>query len=210
MASSNYPLLPDDNQEYPEIPGLIGMADFIIEERETRIVNYLDRRPWSSITPSSNSRNVQQFGYKYDYSSRSLQYTPTDPLEEDILYLGLHLQKDDWLSRPSNPNVSNLQCIVNEYYRNQGISPHIDREQFGPNVISVSLLEDTVMTFSNGSISYDVYLPRRGILVMTGDARYKWKHSISSRVTYSRPDGTRVKKDNNYRRISLTYRTVPI
>ncbi len=211
MAAGIVPLLPDQSQEYPEIPGLVGMAGFIQRDRETCIINYLDARSWQQVIPGAKtSRKVQQFGYPYSYSSKSIEHVPIGPLEDNILYLADHLQRERWLAQPGTPGVPNLQCIANEYYRNQGITPHIDNSQFGPSIVSVSLLEDTVMTFTHKdtSESHDVFLPRRGILIMESDARYKWKHSIKNTVTYIDPQGNKIAKPANYRRISLTYRTV--
>ena len=39
------------------------------------------------------------------------------------------------------------QCIVNEYYHNQGISPHIDSDIFGSVILGVSIGDDAMMTF---------------------------------------------------------------
>jgi len=204
MAASSHPSLPDQDQHY-SIPGLVGETEFITEERERRIVNYLDQREWLPVTPdAASSRRVQQFGYAYGYNTKSVSDKPVSPLETDILEVALYLQKTGWLPE------GKLQCIVNEYTRNQGISPHIDSPQFGPIVVTISLLENSVMIFThkNDGRSEEVYLPRRGILVLEGEARYDFKHSIASKVNYFTPSGQKVTKGQDYRRISLTYRTV--
>ena len=36
------------------------------------IIKSIDKKLWTSITDSANSRKTQQFGYKYDYTSRKL------------------------------------------------------------------------------------------------------------------------------------------
>jgi len=205
MAVPSRPSLPDQDQHY-SIPGLVGETEFITEERERRIVNYLDRREWFPVTPgAASSRCVQQFGYAYGYNTKSVSDKPVSPLEDDILEIALYLQKTGWLPE------GKLQCIVNEYHRNQGISAHTDSTEFGPVVVTISLLEDSVMIFTHKSDgrSEEVYLPRRGILVLEGEARYDFKHCISSNVTYFTPTGQKVTKRQEYRRISLTYRTVP-
>ena len=190
MAATSRPSLPDEDQHY-SIPGLVGETEFITEERERRIVDYLDQGEWSAVTPGAvSSRRVQQFGYAYGYNSRSVSNTPISPLEGDILEIAQYLQRTGWLPE------GDLQCIVNEYRRNQGISPHTDSPQFGPIVVTISLLENSVMTFTHNSDGRT-------------EARYNFKHSINSRVTYLTPTGQRVTKSQDYRRISLTYRTVP-
>lgn len=56
------------------------------------------------------------------------------------------------------------------------------------------------MDLTNGNIKKNIYLESRSLLVLKGDARYKWKHGIAAR-----------KSDNGVkrqRRISLTFRKV--
>ena len=72
--------------------------------------------------------------------------------------------------------------LVNEYNIGQGIMPHVDADAiFGPEVMIVSLLSSCVMTLSciETGEELDVVLARRSCVVMTGESRYKWKHSIS-------------------------------
>lgn len=200
-ANSTIPFLPDQNQQY-SVSGLTGETEFITPAREARIVQYLDSREWSQVSPNAKtSRRVQQFGFEYSYSSKSVG-KPIDPLEGDILEIATFLQNEGWLPQ------GQTQCIVNEYLRNQGISPHTDNPQFGPVVVTISLLENNVMIFSGSGMEVPIYLPRRGILVLEGAARYNFKHSISSTVSYVDPYGTKITKSKNYRRISLTFRTV--
>jgi len=84
--------------------------------------------------------------------------------------------------------------------------------EFGDTIIGVSLGDDTVMKFTrdvNGEIEeYNLFLPKRSIMMMTGEARYKWKHSIDKKVSYLDDEGDKIVKAANYRRISLTYRTI--
>lgn len=42
---------------------------------------------------------------------------------------------------------------------------------------------------------------------MKNSARYDWKHGISKNISYNK-NGVMVKKSDNYRRISLTFRSV--
>jgi alkylated DNA repair dioxygenase AlkB len=43
------------------------------------------------------------------------------------------------------------------------------------------------------------------MLVMTGDSRYMWTHEIPKRLSV-KTDGKNIKKPEDYRRISLTFR----
>jgi len=104
---------------------------------------------------------------------------------------------------------------INEYCKAKGhfIAPHTDNRYLeGPIIISISLLIDCLMTYtpanssanpmdsqdnetsSSSPSSTSVYLPKRSLLVMEGDARYKWKHAIFNQDLFGE------------RRISLTFR----
>lgn len=210
-------------EEIPYIPGLFlqttavdsnGVVSTpISSELELEVINFLDRDNgsmwWRIPTPphrSIISRRVQHFGRKYDYQRRRV----APPNTEIVNLEGPILQLAHWLS-PLFGGVIPDQCIVNEYLRKENISPHIDQpEDFGPVVVSISLLEDTNFIFDlpNTKEKYNIFVPKRSVLAMTGDSRYKWRHSIPSRVTYVDSSGTKHTKSTNYRRISLTYRTV--
>ena len=73
------------------------------------------------------------------------------------------------------------QMIVNSYAPGQGISPHIDLAAFGDVVVSVSLESAAVMDFSpqsGGRSKVGVLLEPGDLLVLSGEARWEWKHSI--------------------------------
>ena len=71
------------------------------------------------------------------------------------------------------------QCTVNRYEPGQGIPPHIDASDgcCGPAIASLSLGDDVVMEFGapvaegKGRLKVPVLLPRRSLMVMTGEAR---------------------------------------
>jgi alkylated DNA repair dioxygenase AlkB len=168
-----------------EIPGLIYCCNAISVQVESTLIKWLDTQPWSTEL----SRRTQQYGRHYNYKGSSLS-TEAKPLSGPIKVVR------DWLDTCQIIDAD--QCIVNEYTRNQGIAPHIDRNVFGPVVVGLSLGESTDMIFSYNNEEIPILLERRSLVIMEGDARYKYKHSISSRVTG---------KSQDYRRISVTYRT---
>lgn len=174
--------------------GLFVTHDFITEDEERTLIKWLDTQPWLTDL----SRRTQHYGYKYSYTNRNLEYAEalSGPL------LDLHNK----FSKMGYPELT--QCIVNEYYRNQGINPHTDRDIFGPIIMGVSLGADAVMTFDRGIEHYNCFLPRRSLLMLSGPARDVWKHSLSQNVTYQGPNGNKVTKPQDYRRISCTFRSV--
>ena len=75
-------------------------------------------------------------------------------------------------------------------------------KDFGPVIASLSLNSACVMKFTQTE-SIDVWLPRRSLVILTEDARYKWKHEIVSRKSDINTQGIRVQRDT---RVSLTFR----
>lgn len=172
--------------------GLALSFEVITVEQETQLITWLDSQPWSNEL----KRRTQHYGYGYNYRSKKL--VPGPPLDGPILELAQMFERSG-LMKP-------VQCIVNEYTRNQGISAHIDRLDFGPDVLGLSIGADTVMVFERGTEKFECFLPRRSLVKLSGPARYEWEHSIPSRVTYIDNKGMKVTKPQDYRRISLTFR----
>jgi alkylated DNA repair dioxygenase AlkB len=104
---------------------------------------------------------------------------------------------------PATPD----QVIVNEYEPGQGITPHVDCIPcFGPVVCSLTLGSQCRMELSAvaGSGAESLLLERRSLLVLAGDARYKWRHAIPGR----KADTVGGQVLQRGRRVSLTFRTV--
>lgn len=172
--------------------GLFLQHNVITLEKEAKIISWLDSRPWSTEL----SRRTQHYGYIYNYKGKGLATGPV--FEGPILEISQMIQKSGLM----NP----AQCIVNEYYRNQCIAPHIDNLVFGPVIMGLSIGSDGVMIFKRNSKTFECFLPRRSLIMLSGPARYEWKHGISKEVTYIDQDGTKLSKPEDYRRISLTFR----
>ncbi|KDQ64048.1 hypothetical protein JAAARDRAFT_89332, partial [Jaapia argillacea MUCL 33604] len=86
------------------------------------------------------------------------------------------------------------QVIVNLYEIGEGISPHVDLlDRYGDGIVGVSFGSGCVMQFEEvsrcqgervegGREQYDVYLPPRSVIIMTGKARYEVTHGIEGRL----------------------------
>ena len=101
------------------------------------------------------------------------------------------------------------QIIVNEYLPGQGIAPHIDQPKaFGPVVAAVSLGAPVLMEFTRKMAGerqrHSVWLAADSLLVLTGEARYRWRHGIARRKSDPQ-DGLRIPRS---RRVSLTFRSL--
>jgi len=184
------------------VPGLFIQENIITPEVETEIINWLDTKPWSNAL----SRRTQHYGYIYDYKQTNLE--PGEKFDGWIITLSQFLLNNKIMEKCD-------QVIINEYNRGQGIAKHIDGLRgnrpniFGPVIVSISLNEDTNFIFRNTKSRdvTNVYVPKRSILVMMGDSRYTWTHEIPKLSTVNR-NGELIKKNENYRRISLTFRSI--
>ena len=190
-----------------DIPGLTYRPDFINEEHEQRLIDWIDRQKWSSDL----SRRVQHYGWRYDYKARKMDSSmQLGPLPKVLAVLAQRLIHQQLVLEMPD------QVIVNEYKAGQGISPHIDAtNSFADGVAMISLLESWEMAFhapgSKGGKRSKVprLLERRSVAILHGDARWKWKHEIVKRKSDPYVDGTgKQRKRFRKRRISLTFRKV--
>lgn len=174
------------------ISGLTYISSYISSEYEEKLLKLIDTQEWNLDL----KRRTQHYGYKYDYTARSLDasyYLGAMPYWIDDLCSQLHGDRT-FIEKPD-------QVIINEYMPGQGIAPHIDCVPcFTGTICSLSLASGCVMDLTNGDIKKSIPLEPNSLLVLQGEARYKWKHGIAPR-----------KIDNGVRRgrrISLTFRKV--
>lgn len=177
------------------IPGLFYQDNVLDEAWEKTIVEWIDKQPWNT----SLKRRTQHYGYEYNYRSK-VAAKPTNPLSGPILNIS------DWIKSLGIMNPQ--QCIINEYFKDQGIAAHIDSSTFGPMVMSISLLEPCNMIISKDDQKVILTLAPRSLLVLSGEVRTQWKHEIKPTTMVQMTNGLTYIKSDGYRRISLTYRTL--
>ena len=187
--------------------GLEYHPDFLAAPEEDRLLahTHIDSPEWLSDL----SRRVMHFGYKYDYTSRSLDETARiEPLPEWLALLS-HMVREaasEEAKQLLDPHQPFEQAIINEYQLGQGIAPHIDRDCFGPVVATVSLGSAVNMDFCS-DFTGDEYTQRlepRSLVLLYGDARSKWQHGIAKRKS----DTCNGQKIERKRRVSITFRTI--
>ena len=71
------------------------------------------------------------------------------------------------------------------YCAGSAIDPHHDDWWlWGDRLVTLNLVSDTVLTFTDDgqpSVAVLVQLPRRSLVVVSGPARYQWKHAVERR-----------------------------
>lgn len=151
------------------------------------------------------SRNVQQFGHRYNYGRRSENPDTVLPIPQWASELFEKCRATGLAIPGVAPET--LQVIVNNYEPGQGIAAHIDDPvRFTNWVVTLTLGSGCGMRFKEkgGNGSEEVYLPPRSAYLMRGKARYDWTHEIPARKS-DKVEGQRVARG---RRISVTFRAV--
>lgn len=175
-----------------EISGFTLIPEFITESDERDLLANLDNGPWETDW----RRRIQQYG---------------------LGYAGEHGHKASWirdfpdwlnaLAKRVEPFFDRFpeNSVINEYIPPLGIGPHRDYPTFGATVACVSLGSDIVMDFIHPErdLHVPVFVPARSLWVITGEARYQWQHSISTRLS----DVVKGEKRARGRRVSITFRT---
>lgn len=171
------------------IPGLTFLNSCLDENSQNILLEYIDSKPWLLDL----KRRTQHYGARYDYKARRLFYdnilqfepgSPIDILRNNVVTLFNGKLPD--------------QCIINEYTSGQSISKHIDASCFGDIIVTVSLGDFTDFVMSNNNESIPIRVNKGDVIVLSSDARYKWSHQ------------TKPVHNSNYRRISITFRTIKI
>ncbi|XP_069496773.1 alkylated DNA repair protein alkB homolog 8 isoform X2 [Ambystoma mexicanum] len=166
----------------PLPPGLIVIEDFVTADMEESLLQSID---WSTdkenetAEKSLKHRRVKHYGFEFRYDNNNVDKDKPLPggfpeicstVLDKVLAQGLLQFRPD-------------QLTVNQYEPGQGIPPHIDTHSaFEDGLASLSLGAQIVMDFKHpdGRIAA-VMLPRRSLLVMTGESRYLWSHGITPR-----------------------------
>jgi alkylated DNA repair dioxygenase AlkB len=180
------------------IPGLRYVANAITAEQEQLLLAIIDQQAWQTEL----RRRVQHYGYQYDYERRSIDRSLyLGDLPTWLTDLSAEFVEHRWLPKLSD------QVIINEYMPGQGIAPHVDCVPcFGEAIASLSLGSGCQMDFirAESKEKHSLFLEPRSLLVLTGDARHRWRHSIPARKN----DQVAGQSTPRGRRVSLTFRTV--
>ncbi|XP_073844888.1 tRNA (carboxymethyluridine(34)-5-O)-methyltransferase alkbh8 [Musca autumnalis] len=178
------PQADDSNWLKPLPEGLVIINEFVTEEEEQRLLEAI-KMDKEEVDAALKHRKVKHFGYEFIYGRNNVD--PSKPLDSKIPE-----ECDDfWPRLESISNDRNFnfewhvpdQLTVNAYEPGQGIPPHVDTHSaFLDPILSLSLESDVVMEFRKGLEKRSVLLPRRSLLIMSGESRYDWTHGITPRM----------------------------
>ena len=184
-----------DGVMVPEIAGLRYIPEYLDSETHRRLLTAVDQQPWQT----SVDHGVQVYGFHYNHREQAAYRIAELPQWASDLAECLY--RDGLV--PSVPN----QLVANEYQPGTGIFTHIDQSVFGETIASVSLGSACVMQFAqseSGRVE-ELLVEARSLLVLSGEARWKWAHGIPARTV----DAWQNRDIPRSRRVSLTFRIVP-
>lgn len=191
-----------DVNESDVVNGLFYVKD--IKENTNDIISQLDKLPWGRLTNSANSRMVQHYGYKYNYINYRID-EKCDDLPKFLKKFEIILTNICLQLELIDKKYTFNQCIVNNYHPNQGISPHTDVKDYGSVIGCFTIGSGATMVFTLGNETHELYVEPNSLYIMSGDARYVWKHHMNAKMT-DMVKGKRIKRG---RRVSITFRNVP-
>jgi len=208
------------------------IENFIAEEEERALLSNVYREDMASSSSSSSSssswkvlsgRRVKQFG-----GTVNAQKTIGERLPEFLRELSARIENDDRVkethllssSASSPPSCSSSatstqpllklnHVLVNEYELNKGIESHQDGPLYTNFVCVVSLLRDEVVSFTPHAdfaetmTPFDVFVPRRSLLVFYGKSYDCYLHGIRGKRSACAEHN-----DDEKKRVSLTFRNV--
>lgn len=200
--------------------GLLYSTDFVTPAEEAELIDILHHGLWLRHL---KYRAQQFFGLVYYHTTHDMPaLQPAGSREQCGQPLRL---LPPWLlprilSTGAFARLDEInQVAVNEYKGNGGIAPHVeDPTCFGGTLATLSLLAPVHLTLtpadqtSHGSNRPDhnnwvkILLEPRSLLVLQGESRYGFRHGIRSTKLVKLRDGTTIRRNNNYCRISLTFR----
>lgn len=185
-----------------KVKGLFYIED--IKEDTSHIISKLDTFSWQPLSASKISRVVQHYGFKYNYYTYKINER-CNALPECLTVLKNMLTYTCLQLGLIDANYEFNQCIVNNYYAGQGISPHIDVPAYGEVIGCFTIGSGATMKFTHGSEEVELYVNRDSLYIMSVDSRFKWKHSMTSKKS----DIVNDTKIERARRVSITFRNVP-
>ena len=177
------------------IPGVHYLPHYIDQHTQDQLLDAVDQQMWQF----SVRHRVQVYGYNYSHRQRAA--FRIGDLPPWSVALAERLCRDGLVAIMPN------QLVANDYEPGVGIFDHVDQAVFGDVVVSVSLGSTCVMRFTHeaSDASREILLEPGSALVLTGEARWDWKHGIPDRASDRWDDREYVRS----RRVSLTFRSVP-
>lgn len=156
--------------------GVFVQADFISSDEEAELVAGMEAEPW---VESQSGRRKQDFGPKINFKKKKVKADAFQGFPAYSKTVMDRLKTISCLSEFQPVEMCNLEYLPS---RGASIDPHHDDFWiWGERLVTVNLLSDTVysLTLRDSDICVKVPVPQRCIVVLYGEARNVYMHSIS-------------------------------
>ncbi|KAK9277839.1 hypothetical protein L1049_027396 [Liquidambar formosana] len=206
-----------------EIDGLWSCTDFLSSQQQSSLLSAIEKEGW--FTEASHNQ-AMRFG---DLPTWATELSSS--IREAVIFGDCVSEPMDLATSNGDKEACLLpsdllwrepffdQIIVNVYQPGEGICAHVDLMRFEDGIAIVSLESSCVMHFSrveaeagdNGkegknnlsTTKIPVYLTSGSLVLMSGEARYHWKHEINRKSGFQMWEGQEI---NQKRRTSITLR----
>jgi|SRR5579872_691798 len=191
----------DVQRDFEGVPGLIYISNFLDTEEVAYLQEFISSLKFEPITSAANSRRVAQYGYTYAYDRSGV--TKTDPIPLDLCEM-VSASKLNNLMRCNMVSSEFDQLIINEYTPGQQIAYHTDHiKQFDEVIACVTVGQSVPIMFKlDDDVVKELDVKSGSMYIMTGDARYKWKHHLKNTGAENRYSLT-FRKVKNIEKITL-------
>ncbi|KAI3506631.1 hypothetical protein L1887_21191 [Cichorium endivia] len=193
-----------------EIKGLSLCRDFLIPDQQSTLLASILQEGWFS---DASHNQAMRFGDLPTWAKELttcirevIQYSDYNPEsmkkdEQEVIFPSELLHREPLFN----------QLIVNSYQPGEGICAHVDLMRFEDGIALVSLESSCVMHFSRevannekeSQVRIPVYLTPGSLLLISGEARFEWKHEINRKPGFQKWDGLEI---DQKRRTSITLR----
>ncbi|XP_015891969.2 alkylated DNA repair protein ALKBH8 homolog [Ziziphus jujuba] len=190
-----------------EVKGLWLCTDFLSPQRQASLLSAIQDEGWfteASYNQAMRFGDLPAWATELSASIRDvvLSSNNLDHGEDELCPFPLDLLWREPLFD---------QLIVNVYHPDEGICGHVDLMRFEDGIAIVSLESSCVMHFSSiegtdsdiARTKVPVYLTPGSLVLMSGEARYQWKHEINRKPGFQKWEGEDI---DQKRRTSVTLR----
>jgi alkylated DNA repair dioxygenase AlkB len=156
-------------------PGFLYAPDFITAEEESELIEGFARLPFRPFDFQGYTalRRVVEYGWEYDFTERKAA-----PAQAIPGFLDAYRERAArWIGVPA---AAIVEVVITEYPPGAPIGWHRDVPQF-ETIVGISLGSRCRMRLKpyrgEGKLVW-TYLEPRSAYVISGEARWKWQHSI--------------------------------
>ncbi|RWS28185.1 hypothetical protein B4U80_05683 [Leptotrombidium deliense] len=192
-----------DGNNSISVNGVFLAKGVINESEETEIVNQIDSplspSPWVG---SQSGRRKQDYGPKVNFKKKLCKIGRFVGIPKYAhTLMKQFLSKFEVLKDFRAVELCNLEYVPE---RGSSIDPHLDDDWlWGERLVTLNLLSTTILTLTrvysennnddDDDVEVAITLPARSLLVLYGEARFRWYHSVK-------------RKDITERRLAMTWR----